>query len=94
MSTFVLSPETASIPVEELLARIAKGNITVLDEAGNPLAYVLSPVAHEELMYAEAQRDLDLHRSEVEEALERKKGVTTQELLKNAHNAAEQAKLT
>lgn len=94
MNTFVLTAETASIRVEELLAKMAKGNITLLDEAGNTVAYVLSPVGREELIYADAQRDLDLHRDEVQDALERRDGVTTQELLKNARRTAEPGDLT
>ena len=91
MNTFVLSPETAGTPVKELLSQVANGNIAVLDGEGKLIAYVLSPAGREELIYAEAQRDLDLHRDEIREAAERRIGVTTKELLENARAAAEQS---
>jgi hypothetical protein len=50
-------------------------------------------VLSEELIYADAQRDLNLHRNEIQEALERRTGVTTQKLLKNASDVAERGNL-
>ena len=88
MNTFVLNPETAGTSVQEFLSQIANGNITVLDGEGNTLAYVLSPAAREEMIYADAQRDLDLHRDEVRQALGRRTGITTAELLNRARTAA------
>ena len=84
MKTFILNPETAGTSIRELLSQIADGNITVLDSEGNTLAYVLSPAAREELIYVEAQRDLDLHREEIQQAFARSTGITTAELLDRA----------
>ena len=91
MTTFILSPETAALPVQHLLSQVANGEIAILDGEGNAVAYVLSPAAHEELIYAEAQRDLDLHRDEVKAALARRTGVTTKQLLDRAVDAAKQS---
>lgn len=88
MNTFVLSPETGSMPVRDFLARMENGSMTVIDGDGSPVAYLLSPAARTELIYAEAQRDLDLHRDEVNAALARRERVTTKEMLARAKEAA------
>jgi hypothetical protein len=89
MNTFILNTKTAGTSIQDLLSQIADGNITVLDGEGNTLAYVLSPRSREELIYAEAQRDLDLHRGEIQQALERRDGITTTDLLARAKAAAQ-----
>jgi hypothetical protein len=89
MNTFVLSPQTADLPVRDLLNQAANGGLTVLDTEGNVVAYVLSPADREELIYAQAKLDLELHRDEVEAARKRRGGVTTKELLERARAAAE-----
>lgn len=90
MNTFVLTPETASMPVQEFLSRMENGDVTVLDGEGNAVAYLLSPAAREELIYAEAQRDLDLHRDDAQAAVKRRTGVTTAQLLDDARSAEAQ----
>ena len=90
MNTFIVNSETAGTSIQDLLSQISDGNITVLDSEGNTLAYVLSPGGREELIYAEAQRDLDVHRDEVQHALARREGITTTELLSRAKAAAEE----
>ena len=89
MNTFILSPQTAKSPVEDLLTQVASGGVEVLDPEGNVLAYVLSPVDREALIYAEAKLDLDQHREQVREAMQRRGGVTTAQLLENARAAAQ-----
>ena len=66
MNTFVLNPLTANLPVGDLLAQAAGDSIEVLDMEGNVVAYVLSPVDREALIYAEAKLDLDRQRDEVQ----------------------------
>jgi hypothetical protein len=90
MNTFILSPQTANLPVGDLLTRAANGVVEVLDAEGNVLAYVLSPVDREALIYAEAKLDLDRHRDEVQQALSRRGGITTEQLLEKAQAAAHQ----
>ena len=88
MNTFVLNPQTAKSPVEDLLTQAASGSVEVLDPEGNVLAYVLLPVDREALIYAEAKLDLDQHREDVQQALNRRGGVTTTQLLEKAKVAA------
>jgi hypothetical protein len=90
MNTFVLSSQTANLPVHDLLMRAASESVEVLDADGNVLAYVLSPVDREALIYAEAKLELDRHRDEVRQALSRRGGITTKQLLERAQAAAEQ----
>ena len=54
------------------------------------MAYVLSPVDREALIYAEAKLDLGQHRDEVKQALSRRGGITTKQLLEKAQAAAQQ----
>jgi hypothetical protein len=88
MNTFVLSPQTANLPIGELLTQAATDSVEVLDAEGNVLAYVLSPVDRQALIYAEARLDLDRHREEVRRALSRRGGITTKQLLERAQAAA------
>ena len=90
MNTFVLSPQTANLPVQDLLTRAASGSVEVRDTEGNILAYVLSPADCEALIYAEARLDLEQHRDEVNQALKRRGGITTKQLLEKAQAAARQ----
>ena len=89
MNTFVLSPQTANLPVQDLLTWAASGSVEVLDAEGNVVAYVLSPVDREALIYAEAKLDVDQHRDEVQIALNRRGGITTKQLLEKAKAAAQ-----
>ena len=87
MNTFVLSPQTGNLPIRDLLAQAASDSVEVLDAEGNVLAYVLSPVDREALIYAEAKLDLDRHRDQVQQALSRRGGITTRQLLEKAQAA-------
>ena len=91
MNTFVLNPQTANLPVQNLLDRAAGDSVQVLDAEGNVVAYVLSSVDREALIYAEGMLDLDRHRDEVLKATGRRGGIATQQLLEKAR-LAEQAK--
>ena len=68
MDSFVLTPQTANLPVQELLNRAARDSIEILDTEGNVIAYVLSTVDREALIYAEAKLDLDRHQEELRQA--------------------------
>ena len=87
MNTFILSPQTANLPIQDLLTQAASGSVEILDGDGNVLAYVVTPADREALIYAEARVDLEQHRDEVKKALNRRGGITTQELLDKAKAA-------
>ena len=89
MHSFVLTPQTANLPVQELLKRAASDSVAVLDTEGNVIAYVLTPIDREALIYAEAKLDLDQHREELRQALGRRGGITTQQLLEKAQAAVQ-----
>ncbi len=89
MNTFIFGPKTANLPVHDLLTRVASGSVEVLDVEGNVVAYLLSPFDREILTYAEAKLDLDQNRDALSEALHRRGGVTTKQLLENAKAAAQ-----
>jgi hypothetical protein len=84
MHTFVLSPQTASLPVRDLLQHLANDSVEVRDPDGNIVAYVLSPVDREALIYAEAKLDLDRNRDELQQSITRRGGITTKQLLEKA----------
>jgi len=88
MHTFVLSDQTASLPVGPLVQQAATGAVEVRDTKGNVVAFVMSPHDREALTYLEAYRDFEQHRDEIRQALKRCDGITTQELLKRAEAAA------
>ena len=90
MSTIILGTETANLPLGQLLQQVDRGGIEVRDQQGNVVALVLSPADHQAWIYVEAQRDLDVNRDKVEQALTRRGGVTTAQLLENAAAAAQQ----
>ncbi len=89
MNTFVLTPQTANLPVGDLLAQAASGSVKILDAEGNVLAFVLSPVDRDGLIYAEAKLDLVQHADDVQQALGRRGGISTRLLLENAQLVAE-----
>lgn len=94
MNTFVLSPLTANLSVQDLITRAANGSIEVLDVNGNVIAYLLSPVDHEVLTYAEAKIDMEQHRETIDAAASRRGGVTTAELLEHAISASKNSSQT
>jgi hypothetical protein len=91
MATFILDQNSANLPVQDLLSQAATESVAVLDTQGNIVAYVLSPADREEMVYAEARRDLYQNWDQVDAALKRRGGVTTKELLERARSAAERA---
>ena len=91
MATFILDQNSANLPVQDLLSQAATESVAVLDTQGNIVAYVLSPADREGMVYAEARRDLYQNWEQVDAALKRRGGVTTEELLERARNAAERA---
>lgn len=92
MNTFLLTAESASLSIAHLLSQASGGGMAVQNEHGEVVAVVLSPADYDALTYAEAERDFELHRDEVEQALSRSGGVTTAELLSNAQSASRRAK--
>ena len=92
MNTLILNSETANLSIAHLLEQIGKVGVAVKDAEGNLVAVVLGPEDSEKLTYAEAMLDLSAHRDELQNALKRKGGITTAELLaKAAALAAEQS---
>lgn len=84
MNTIILSTETANLPIGQLLEQVDRGGVEVRDTASNVLAFVLSPVDHQSWVYSEAHRELEEHQHEVRQALERRGGVTTAQMLEKA----------
>jgi hypothetical protein len=91
MNTLVLNAQTASLSIEHLLKQVDSGGVEVRDTQGKVVAFVLSPADHEAWTYAEAHLDLSNHPNEVHEALGRRGGVTTAQLLEKAAAAARDA---
>ena len=91
MNTFVLDSQTASLPISDLVTQASNGGVQVHDAHGKVVVYILSPADKEAWTYAEAHLELDRHRSEIEEAVKRKSGITTKELLAKAANLARPA---
>jgi hypothetical protein len=91
MNSLILNAETANLPIAVLLNQVGSGGVELRDPQGNVVAFVLSPADHQAWTYAEANRDLDGHREEIRQALERRGGVTTEQLLKNAASATQDA---
>jgi hypothetical protein len=71
--------------------QVGNGGIQVRDTDGTVVAFVLSQAGHQAWVYAEAHRDLDEHQQEVREALGRRGGVTTKQMLENAEKGERQA---
>ncbi|MCI0334673.1 MAG: hypothetical protein L0228_15765 [Planctomycetes bacterium] len=91
MTTFILNAETAGLSIEHLLKQVGEGGVEVRDVQGNILAFVLSPKDHEAWTYAEAHLDLNQHMDQVRQALGRRGGITTSQLLEQAALAAKKA---
>jgi len=91
MNTFILNAETANLSIEHLLKRANEGGVEVRDAQGNVLAFVLSPNDHEAWTYAEANFDITQNFGEVQQAIGRRGGITTSQLLEKAALAAEKA---
>jgi hypothetical protein len=91
MNTLVLNSETAKLSLEHLLQQLGNGGVEVRDAQGNMVAIVLGPIDKEALTYAEANLYLDQHKDQMLQALRRRGGVTTSQLLEKAALAAEEA---
>lgn len=92
MNTIILSTETANLPIGQLLEQVNRGGVEVRDAAGNVLAFVLSPVDHQSWIYFEAHREIEEHQHEVRQAIERRGGVTTAQMLAKAAVTVRQAR--
>lgn len=90
MTTLVLNADTSQMSIENLLQQASSGGVEVRDADGKVVGIVLSPADHEAWIYAEAFRDIAENRDELAEALSRRGGVTTEELLRKAAAAAQQ----
>jgi hypothetical protein len=88
VNSIVLTPETAQLSIAHLLSQVGDGGVELRNDKGELVAVVLSPTDREAWAYAEAQRDFDQHREEIEQAMSRRGGVTTAELLRKAAAAA------
>ncbi len=84
MNSIVLTPETANLSIAHLLSHVGNGGVELRNDKGEIVALVLSPADHDAWVYSEAQRDFDQHRNEIEQAMSRRGGVTTAELLRKA----------
>jgi hypothetical protein len=91
VNTFVLSPETKGFPVESLLERAGPGGIEIRDRDGKVLGYLLTADNPDAAAYVQASRDLEQHEQEVQEASQRRGGVSTAELLQRAQEAAQKS---
>jgi hypothetical protein len=89
LQTFVLSQETASLPIGPLLENAGKGGVEIRDPAGRIIAFILPPDDDQAWAYAEASLDISRHREEILAAMQRRTGVTTEELLENAEREGE-----
>ena len=84
MKTFVLSEQTANSPIDDLVRQASSGGVEIHDMHGNVVAYILSPSDREAWTYAEANLEVDQHLGEIQEALNRRGGITTSDLLTKA----------
>jgi hypothetical protein len=91
MNTLVLNADTANLSIEHLLKQATTGGVEVRDAQGRIMAFVLSPTDRDAWTYAEANIDLDQNLDKVRQALGRRGGATTAQLLENARTAAEKA---
>ena len=91
LQTFVLSEQTASLPLGPLFEQAAIGGVEVRNSEGKVVAYVLPAGDEETWLYAEARVYFEKHRTEIEAAGARRGGVTTAELLAKAAALAKQA---
>jgi len=89
MNTFILNSETSNQPIEQLLRQAQLGGVEVRDSLGNVIAFILSPSDHAKWAYADAHSDLDTHKHEVQQALNRSGGITTAGLLEKAASQAQ-----
>jgi hypothetical protein len=89
MNTLILNAENAALSIEHLLKQVGNGGIELRDVQGKIVAFILSPNDQEALTYAEANFYLKQNEGQVQQALARRGGVTTPQLLANAALAAE-----
>lgn len=91
MTSIILDSTTAQLPLQQLLQQLSSGGIEVRDSQGRVVAVMLGPMDKEALTYAEAMLDLAQNRDQVRQALGRRDGISTSELLAKAAAAGEKA---
>lgn len=89
MNTLILNAESLNVSIEHLLRQAQEGGVEVRDTSGKLLAFVLSPTDREAWTYAEANLDIEANMEAVRQAMTRRGGVTTRELLAKAAAAEE-----
>lgn len=89
MNTFVLTAETRDFPVHSLLEQAGSDGVEIRDHDGKVLGYLLAAGDPDASAYVRAGRELDQCREEIQEASQRRGGVTTTELLKRAKDATQ-----
>ncbi len=94
LTTLVLSEQTASTSLKSVLEQAGTGGVEVRSADGKLIAFVLPPDNEEAWAYAEASIEIWRHRDEIVAALERRTGVTTEELLSKAEAAGKLCDLT
>lgn len=90
MTTLVLDQTTQQLPLGPVFDQVGEG-IAVKNSEGKLLALVISPDDPEGLLYAAAFLDLYRNADKMREAMSRKSGITTAELLKKCEMAAKEA---
>ena len=81
MTSIILDSTTAQLPLQQLLQQLSSGGIEVRDSQGRVVAVMLGPMDKEALTYAEAMLDIAQNREQVRQALGRRDGISTRELL-------------
>jgi hypothetical protein len=94
LTTIILNDQTSRLPLAELLEQAGSGGVEIRDAGGAVVAFLLPPDNDEAWAYAEASVDISRHREEIMAALERRTGITTEELLSKAEAAGKLSDLT
>lgn len=91
MTTIILDSHTSGLSLENLLQRAADGELQIRDAEGKVVAYVLAAAQQQYL--ASMQEIFARHSTpeKLREALQRRDGITTAELLKRCELAAQHA---
>jgi len=84
MNTLVFNSETSNLSIDHLLRQAQSGGLKLQDTDGNIVAFLFSPTDQEALTYIEASLDFNRNLQELREALGRRGGVTTAELLRKS----------
>jgi hypothetical protein len=84
MNTLILNVESANYTIQSLLEQADTGVVEVRDSKWQVIAYVFVPQDREAWMYAQTHVELDRRHDAIRQALARRGGVSTRELLENA----------